>query len=49
MNRGDWQTLQPVWLEWIILAGFAAVFTILSRYLLRRTEHYAKRSGLHII
>lgn len=46
---GDWQTLQPVWLEWVILSGFAVLFTLLSRYLLRRTEQYAKRSGLHII
>jgi ABC-2 type transport system permease protein len=46
---GDWQTLQPVWLEWIILGAFAVVFTLLSRYLLQRTEQYAKRNGLHII
>ena len=46
---GEWQTLQPVWLEWAILVAFAVLFTLLSRYLLRRTEQYAKRSGLHII
>ena len=46
---GEWQTLQPVWLEWIILGLFAVLFTFLSRHLLGRTERYAKRGGLHII
>jgi len=46
---GHWQTLQPVWLEWLILIGYAVVFTLISRHLLRRAEQYAKRSGLNII
>lgn len=46
---GDWQTLQPVWVEWVILGLFAVSFTLLSRHLLGRTERYAKRNGLHII
>ena len=46
---GNWQTLQPVWLEWIILIGYGVFFTWVSRRLLRRAEQYAKRSGLNII
>ncbi len=46
---GDWETLAPVWLEWIILGVFAVVFTVLSRDLLQRSERRAKRYGLHII
>ena len=47
-NRA-WQTLQPVWLEWLILIGYSIVFALVSRRLLRRAEQYAKRSGLNII
>jgi len=45
----NWQTLQPVWLEWTILAVYAVTFTLVSRRLLRRAEHYAKRTGFNII
>ena len=46
---GGWQTILPPWQEWLILVAYAVLFTILSRYLLKRAETYAKRSGLHII
>ncbi|MBN1993554.1 MAG: ABC transporter permease [Anaerolineae bacterium] len=47
--EGDWQTLQPVWLEWGFLVGYAVLYTVLSRYLLKKAEQKAKQSGLHII
>lgn len=46
---GNWQTLLPVWQEWGILIVYAIFYTILSRYLLKKTEHRAKRIGLHVI
>ncbi len=47
--EGKWQTLLPVWQEWIIVIAFAIGFTLLSRYLLGKAEQRAKRSGLHVI
>lgn len=46
---GQWQTLFPVWQEWGILLFYAVLYTILSRYLLKKAEQQAKRSGLHVI
>jgi ABC-2 type transport system permease protein len=46
---GRWRTLQPVWIEWLLLVGFAVVFLALSAALLKRAEARAKRSGLHLI
>jgi ABC-2 type transport system permease protein len=46
---GDWHTLLPVWQEWAILLVYAALYTMVSRYLLARAERLAKRSGLNVI
>jgi ABC-2 type transport system permease protein len=46
---GNWQTLLPVWQEWIIIIAFAVGFTLASRHLLGKAEHLAKKSGLHVI
>jgi ABC-2 type transport system permease protein len=46
---GQWQTLLPVWQEWGILLCYAVLYTILSRYLLKKAEQQAKRNGLHVI
>jgi ABC-2 type transport system permease protein len=46
---GEWQTLLPVWQEWGILVVYAVLYTMLSRFLLKKTEHRAKQYGLHII
>jgi ABC-2 type transport system permease protein len=47
--EGRWQTILPVWQEWAVVILFAVLYTLLSRYLLARTERLAKRSGLHLI
>jgi ABC-2 type transport system permease protein len=47
--RGRWETLLPVWQEWMLLGAFATVFLALSRLLLKKAEKRAKRSGLHLI
>jgi ABC-2 type transport system permease protein len=46
---GEWNTLLPVWQEWLILGVFAVVFTFLSRFLLTKVERHAKQRGLHLI
>jgi ABC-2 type transport system permease protein len=46
---GDWVTLLPVWLEWLILGVFALAYTAVSRELLRRVERHAKQRGLHLL
>jgi len=46
---GAWRTILPVWQEWAILGGFAIVFIVASRYLLKKVEQLAKRKGLHLI
>lgn len=47
-NR-EWQTLLPVQQEWTILLGSAIVYTIVSRYLLKKVEQHGKKNGLHLI
>jgi ABC-2 type transport system permease protein len=47
--QNKWQTILPPWIEWCILGGFAVVFTIMSRILLRRAEQRSKKQGLHVI
>jgi len=47
--RHRWATLLPVRAEWLLLAGFAAVFVTTTAFLLRRAEARAKRRGLHLI
>jgi ABC-2 type transport system permease protein len=47
--EGRWNTILPVQWEWFLIAFFALVFTLLSRFFLGRAERLAKRSGLHII
>ncbi len=44
-----WKPILPVGLEWVVIALFAVVFTIVSRYLLGRAERLAKKQGLHIL
>jgi len=46
---GNWQTLLPVWQEWVIIILYAILFTLGSRYLLGKAEQRARRSGLHLI
>ncbi len=47
--EGKWQTILPVWQEWGVVILYAVAYTLLSRDLLRRAEHHAKKSGLHLI
>jgi ABC-2 type transport system permease protein len=44
-----WQTILPVWQEWIVVAVFAVIFTLVSRSLLARAEQLAKKQGLHML
>lgn len=46
---GQWNTIVPVFYEWIIIIVFGVVFTAVSLYLLRRVEQHAKQNGLHLI
>ena len=46
---GDWPTLLPVWQEWVLVCLYALLFTVLSRFLLKRAARKAKERGLHII
>ena len=44
-----WQTILPVWQEWLVVAVFAVGFTTVSRYLLGRAENLAKQQGLSVL
>ncbi len=46
---GQWKTILPPQWEWGVLACFAILFTLASRYLLGKAELLAKRSGLNVI
>ncbi len=48
-SLSTWQTILPVWQEWLVLLLYAVVFTILSRYLLNKVEQLAKKQGLNLI
>ncbi|MCP4756213.1 MAG: ABC transporter permease [Proteobacteria bacterium] len=45
----NWTTILPVWQEWLIVVLYAVVYTLLSRFLLKKTEQRAKKTGLHLI
>ena len=45
---GNWNTILPVWQEWLILFSFAILFTILSRILLNTAGNKVKKTGLSI-
>jgi ABC-2 type transport system permease protein len=44
-----WRTLLPVEQEWAMIAAHAAVYTVLSLFLLARAERRAKQVGLHVL
>jgi ABC-2 type transport system permease protein len=46
---GQWQTLLPIWLEWLLLGLNFLFYIMLSRLFLRKVEKYAKKNGLHLI
>ena len=47
--EGRWTTGFPIWIEWITLISYAVLFTLISRFLLKKTEQRAKKSGLHVL
>jgi len=47
--RGKWQTILPVEVEIAILVFFTIIYLILSIVLLKKTEHFSKKTGLHRI
>lgn len=47
--EGRWETFAPVWVEWTVLFSFAVSFVLLSRFLLKKAERQAKKSGLHLL
>lgn len=44
-----WQTLLPVWFEWVLLAAFSLAYTVVAMFLLRLVERHAKTKGLHLL
>ena len=47
--RGNWKTIFSIELEIIILLFFTAVYFVLSIILLKKTERFAKKSGLQLL
>lgn len=47
-NR-EWQTILPVWQEWLILSLSGVFFAVLSYYLLKKVERLAKKKGLNLL
>jgi ABC-2 type transport system permease protein len=47
--EGQWRTSFPIWIEWTFLIAYSVLFTLISRFLLKKTEQLAKKSGLHIL
>ena len=47
--RGHWTTIFPVEIEIAVLLFFTVVYLSLSIILLKKTEHFAKKTGLHRI
>jgi ABC-2 type transport system permease protein len=47
--EGSWKPFLPVAVEWGALVFFAVFYGLLSRFLLKRAEIRAKKSGLHLL
>ena len=47
--RGNWTPIFPIAIEIFILLFFTILYILLSIFLLKKTERYAKRKGLHLI
>ncbi|OLS26701.1 MAG: hypothetical protein HeimC3_08030 [Candidatus Heimdallarchaeota archaeon LC_3] len=47
--NGDWNTLIPLGLEWVMLIFFALLYTLVAVFLLRKVERHAKTKGLHLL
>lgn len=47
--NGAWQPLLPIALQWMILVGSTIFYFILGKFLLRKTERFAKKQGLHLL
>lgn len=47
--QGEWQTILPVWAEWVVLVVQALIFTGVAIVLLNRVEMRVKKNGLHLI
>ena len=46
---GRWNTIIPVWTEWLVLGAYAVLYKLLSRLLLVKAERHTKKTGLHLI
>jgi len=47
--NGNWPTLFPVWLEWILFACYFIIILLGTKVLLRKVEGKAEEAGLHLI
>ena len=47
--KNNWDTLESVLVEWIILGAFALIYTIASLILLSKVEKLSKKQGLNLI
>ncbi|MCH8906000.1 MAG: ABC transporter permease [Candidatus Heimdallarchaeota archaeon] len=46
---GNWETLLPVWMEWLVLIAMTIGFFLLSKKMIGTVEHHAKHKGLHLL
>ena len=47
--EGNWVTLLPIWMEWLLILIFGVLFLILSLALLKKAEKVTKQAGLNLI
>ncbi|MFW6366367.1 MAG: ABC transporter permease, partial [Spirochaetota bacterium] len=47
--KGEYQPLLPVVYEWLLFAGLAAVYTVISLILLKVVEHRVRTRGLGLL
>ncbi|MDH5401614.1 MAG: ABC transporter permease [Candidatus Heimdallarchaeota archaeon] len=47
--NGNWETIFPVYVEWILLFIYSIIYTLIAKRLLRKVESYAKVKGLHLL
>jgi ABC-2 type transport system permease protein len=46
---GNWQTILPVEIEWLMIGIYALIYTLVALYLLKKVEKFSKTKGLHLI
>jgi ABC-2 type transport system permease protein len=46
---GKWDTIFPIYMEWLILIIYAIIYAVITKWMMRKVEVHAKTKGLHLL